>query len=276
MSNRAESSSAAARTKTTRRYWRRSTSPAAWWPWGLLPLFGLIVLFLFGALVTAPDIQAEVQSEVAERFQSTGHSASVVRSDGQGVDIQAVAQEEQAVYLHALASSTQCETWAGELTCPTAVSLRISEPQSRDVAPTRAPEPAPAASVAKEIVAEGPDCDAEFDAILSGATVRFRTGSAAIDRGNEDLLQQLADTARGCPGSLTIAGYTDSRGAAAANQALSLARAQAVGDALVQLGIDSSRITATGLGEAQPIADNETPEGRAKNRRIAITVKASN
>lgn len=274
MSNQSESSRTATRTTTTRRYWRRTASPRPWWPWGILPVVGLVVLFLFGALVTAPDIQAEVQSEVTKRLQHTGHSASVVRSDGQGVDIQAVAQEREAVYLHALARSTQCETWAGELTCPTAVSLRISEPQSRAIVP--APDPVPAVTVPMQTIDEGPDCNAQFDTILSGTTIRFRTGSAAIDRGNEKLLRRLAETAHACPGSLTIAGYTDSRGAADANRALSLARAQAVGDALVQLGIDSRRITARGLGEAQPVADNDTPEGRARNRRIAITVTASN
>lgn len=275
MSNRFESPNTTARTRTKRRYWRRTASPRPWWPWGLLPVFGLVVLFLFGALVTAPDIQAEVQTEVAERFQRSGHSASVVRSDGQGVDIQAVAQQEEAVYLRALARSTLCDTWAGELTCPTTVSLRISEPQSRAIGPAPAPEPVSAATVARQAVDEGRDCNAQFERILSGSTVRFRTGSAAIDRGNENLLRQLADTARACRGNLTIAGHTDSRGAADANQALSLARAQAVGDALVQLGIDSSRVTARGLGDAEPVADNATPEGRAKNRRIAITVTTS-
>ena len=71
---------------------------------------------------------------------------------------------------------------------------------------------------------------------------------------------------------LTIEGHTDSRGDADMNEALSRARAQAVRDALAQLGIDGERMSAVGYGETQPIADNATSEGRARNRRIAIVV----
>ena len=97
-----------------------------------------------------------------------------------------------------------------------------------------------------------------------------------VDRSNDALLQRLASIARTCPGELTIAGYTDSRGSAVTNRELSQARAQAVGDALAQLGIDGDRITAQGFGEENPIADNATPSGRAKNRRIVITMNEKN
>jgi OOP family OmpA-OmpF porin len=119
-------------------------------------------------------------------------------------------------------------------------------------------------------------CDTGFDDILGSANIRFRTGSANIDRGNEGLLQQLAELARSCPGSLVVEGHTDSRGDASANRELSLARAAAVRDALIQLGIDTDRVTAKGYGESMPIADNETPNGRATNRRIVITTDESN
>lgn len=270
MSKQSDSSSDATRRKSVRQYWRRSESPRAWWPWGLLSVLGLAVLFLFGALVTAPNIQAEVRTEVADRFINSGVTASVVRSDGQGINIRALAQTEDEVFLRALAKSTQCETWAGELTCPTTVSVLLSEPQKSTEASAPASVEKPAAVDVRPAVAD-PGCNDQFNEILSRTTVRFRSGSAAIDRGNENLLQRLAQTARTCPGKLVIDGYTDSRGPAGANEALSLARAQAVGDALIRLGIESDRVTARGFGELNPVADNETPDGRAKNRRIVIT-----
>jgi len=266
MSKHPDSSSVTTRQESVRRYWRRAESPRGWWPWGLLPVFGLVVLFLFGALVTAPNIQAEVRTEVADRFINSGVAASVVRSDGQGISVRALAQPEDEVYLHALARSTQCDTWAGQLTCPTAVNVLLSEPRSSEGTTPSLDIPAGAAGPA-----EGQGCNDQFSEILTRATVRFRSGSATIDRGNENLLQRLAQTARTCPGQLIIDGYTDSRGAAGANKALSLARAQAVGDALIGLGIESDRVTARGFGEANPIADNETADGRATNRRIVIT-----
>jgi len=277
MSKSSESSGAASRHTSTRRYWRRTESPRPWWPWGLLPLMGLVVLFLFGALVTAPEIQAEVRDQVADRIKGAGVVASVIRGDGQGVNVQVVAPEEDGVFLHALAKSTACDTWAGPLTCPTTVSVRLNERNTHIDNPARDPQPAPVVmpeppAASYEPATDAADCNEQFDAILSNATVRFRSGSAMVDRGNEDLLQTLAQTARSCSGDLTIAGYTDSRGSTHTNRELSLARAQAVGDALVQLGIDRDRITAKGFGESDPIADNDTPAGRAKNRRIAITI----
>jgi len=63
-------------------------------------------------------------------------------------------------------------------------------------------------------------------------------------------------------------GHTDSDGEVAANQKLSEARAKAVVDAMVKLGIASSRLTSSGLGESKPMTGNDTPEGKAQNRRV--------
>jgi outer membrane protein OmpA-like peptidoglycan-associated protein len=115
-------------------------------------------------------------------------------------------------------------------------------------------------------------CNDAFQDVLSNATIRFQTSSATLDAGNETLLQRLATLANDCPGNLTIEGHTDSSGDAGMNEALSQARAAAVRDALTAMGIEAERLKAIGHGETQPIADNETAAGRAKNRRIAISV----
>ncbi|HEY8570554.1 OmpA family protein [Microbulbifer sp.] len=72
--------------------------------------------------------------------------------------------------------------------------------------------------------------------------------------------------------SIAIEGHTDSDGDAVANQKLSESRAQAVMKMLVDAGIEGSRVTAVGVGSANPIADNSTEEGKQKNRRIAVKV----
>jgi OmpA-OmpF porin, OOP family len=69
---------------------------------------------------------------------------------------------------------------------------------------------------------------------------------------------------------IEVRGYTDSQGAAETNRDLSQRRAIAVREVLVQMGVPSTRITAVGYGEEQPIADNATAEGRAKNRRVEL------
>lgn len=66
----------------------------------------------------------------------------------------------------------------------------------------------------------------------------------------------------------SVEGHTDSDGDEASNQTLSEKRAEAVASALIQMGIDRSRLTSKGWGESKPISDNSTPEGKANNRRV--------
>jgi OOP family OmpA-OmpF porin len=78
------------------------------------------------------------------------------------------------------------------------------------------------------------------------------------------------------PGNVVfIDGHTDSTGAAAYNQKLSVQRAQAVVNRLVErFDIPASRVTARGFGEDKPVADNKTAEGRAQNRRVEVACGA--
>ena len=73
---------------------------------------------------------------------------------------------------------------------------------------------------------------------------------------------------------VNIAGYTDSTGASNYNQNLSERRANAVREALISEGVDGSRVSSVGYGEARPIADNSTDEGRSMNRRVEAEVEA--
>lgn len=73
--------------------------------------------------------------------------------------------------------------------------------------------------------------------------------------------------------TFVVEGHTDSQGKEEANQYLSLKRANAVREYLISRDIAADRITAEGFGESRPVADNNTPEGRANNRRVEIVVK---
>ena len=66
----------------------------------------------------------------------------------------------------------------------------------------------------------------------------------------------------------SVEGHTDSTGNEVSNQTLSEARSKAIVDKLIELGIATDRLTASGKGQSSPIADNGTDEGRAKNRRV--------
>ena len=71
---------------------------------------------------------------------------------------------------------------------------------------------------------------------------------------------------------IKITGYTDSTGSADYNKKLSLRRAETVRDYLISLGVDRNKLEVGGAGETNPIADNSTNEGRAKNRRVEVEV----
>jgi OOP family OmpA-OmpF porin len=117
-------------------------------------------------------------------------------------------------------------------------------------------------------------CQQLFADLLGKGKIRFESGRANIDPDSAGLLDRLIETALRCPTStIEIAGHTDSDGEDAANQSLSEKRAQAVVDYFVKAGLPAARFTAVGYGSTQPVADNESDEGKAQNRRIEFLVR---
>jgi outer membrane protein OmpA-like peptidoglycan-associated protein len=101
--------------------------------------------------------------------------------------------------------------------------------------------------------------------------IQFDTGKATIQAGSETTLGEVAKLLQQNPDlKLRVEGHTDNQGAAAANQALSEKRAQAVVAWLVAHGTSASRLAAKGMGQTAPVADNSTQDGRAKNRRVEL------
>lgn len=108
---------------------------------------------------------------------------------------------------------------------------------------------------------------------LNMQIINFDTGSSNIPDANKSILDQAAALIkRASHVQLTVKGHTDAVGNAAANKALSQKRAQAVVDYLVKQGVDPAQLQAVGYGSEQPVADNATPEGQFKNRRIEFEV----
>ena len=110
-------------------------------------------------------------------------------------------------------------------------------------------------------------CGYEFT--LSGAT--FEPNSDQLTPAGQDSLAAVAEQLKVFGDvSITIEGHTDSLGSAEYNLDLSTRRAKAARDFLVRKGISQTRITYVGKGEAEPIASNDTEEGRAQNRRVVL------
>ncbi|MEM7744877.1 MAG: OmpA family protein [Pseudomonadota bacterium] len=125
--------------------------------------------------------------------------------------------------------------------------------------------PAAVAATAKPPLA----CAAALGRIVEATPIDFAPGSAVITDAAEPVLDVLAETFEGCaPALFEIGGHTDSQGSEDLNQRLSLGRAKAVVTGLLDRGVAPERLIPRGYGESQPIADNATDAGRARNRRI--------
>lgn len=136
-------------------------------------------------------------------------------------------------------------------------------PEEPEPAPVAAPVPVPVT----ETVTLSSDVLFDFDKAVLKPEGKAVVGALARDwrsRGGERQLNRIL-----------LIGHTDSAGSDQYNQGLSERRARAVEAELVSMGVDPALIAASGRGESEPIASNETAEGRAKNRRVEIRVEGT-
>jgi OOP family OmpA-OmpF porin len=128
-------------------------------------------------------------------------------------------------------------------------------------APAPAPEPTPVAPVVTT------------EKVTFSADALFDFDKAVLKAEGKTKLNELVSKLRDITLEVIVAtGYTDSIGDAGYNKKLSLRRAQAVKNYLVNMGVDEKNIYVEGKGEANPVASNKTSAGRAKNRRVEIEV----
>ena len=116
---------------------------------------------------------------------------------------------------------------------------------------------------------------ASIDAAIATRTIGFAKNSDALSDEGKTVVDDVAAALAKLTDStllIQISGYTDDKGSAGGNVALSQRRADSVRKELVAMGLEAARISARGFGEENPIAPNDTDENRAKNRRIEIRV----
>ncbi len=113
----------------------------------------------------------------------------------------------------------------------------------------------------------------DLNATLAGRIIEFDSGSSNIRDPSKKILDEIAQriVSLGAK-TVEVIGHTDNQGNPSNNLILSRARAEAVKIYLIQKGIAAEKISTNGLGDAQPVADNETVEGRTRNRRIEFRI----
>lgn len=118
------------------------------------------------------------------------------------------------------------------------------------------------------------ECLAQVRAIQERDKIAFGPGSIELDTTALSIVRRIGSVLRDCAGvEMEVGGHTDSQGRAEMNQSLSQARADAVLNALIAERVPSNSLTAVGYGEDNPVADNDTADGREANRRIDFQLR---
>jgi len=229
------------------------------------------------APVTAaePETPKEVPPWAAEATMNPEYEAAKKAAEEEAA--KKAAEEEAA---KKAAEEEAAKKAAEEEAAKKAAEEEAAKKAAEEAAARKAAEEAEAKRKADEEAARQAAIESCRDA-LNGATIsgsiRFAFNSSDIKAKILSELGKIAAIAKDCPPNVTItvSGHTDNSGTAEANQKLSEQRAQAVVDYLVKAGVTSSKLKAAGFGQEKPIADNDTAEGRAKNRRIEFSVSSN-
>ena len=179
-------------------------------------------------------------------------------------------------------SSGECwrnSSWTPATAAPGCDGAIVEKPATAAAAPAPTPAPAPEPAAAPPAPppppppAPAPAPAATSSKVTYAADTFFDFDKSVLKPEGKAKLNDLVDKIKAINLEVIIAvGHTDAVGSDAYNQKLSMRRAQAVKAYLVSKGIEKSRIYTEGKGEKQPVADNKTKEGRAKNRRVEIEV----
>ncbi len=146
----------------------------------------------------------------------------------------------------------------GVLDCVPILCTFLGKAPAPAPAPPPAPAPAPAPPQQERFVLRG---------------VNFAFDSDELDPASSVVLDVVAETLNSRPDvRVVVEGHTDSRGDEAYNRTLSQRRAETVQRYLIGKGVLASRMQARGFGESQPVAGNDTDEGRALNRRVELNI----
>jgi OmpA-OmpF porin, OOP family len=156
--------------------------------------------------------------------------------------------------------------------CDGAIAPVAAAPAPAAVVAPVAAAPAPAAA-APAAPAAAPAAGAAATKVTYAADAFFASNNAVLKAAGKAKLDDLVGKVKAINLEVIVAvGHTDSKGNDASNQKLSVRRAEAVKAYLVSKGIEKNRVYTEGKGSKQPVADNKTAEGRAKNNRVEIEV----
>lgn len=157
--------------------------------------------------------------------------------------------------------------------CDGAIAPVVAAPAPAAMVAPVVAAPAPAAAAPAAAAPAAPAAGAAATKVTYAADAFFAANSAVLKAAGKAKLDDLVGKVKAINLEVIVAvGHTDSKGNDASNQKLSVRRAEGVKAYLVSKGIEKNRVYTEGKGSKQPVADNKTAEGRAKNNRVEIEV----
>lgn len=226
------------------------------------------------------ELESERQGILLE---ASRRDAEMARLEAEKLRLQALARAEEAERLRFEADSESARRIEVEEMAELArqeadAARRLADAQAREAElARREAELASAQSISlRQQLATIRAVPSTRGLVITLGDVFFAAGQAELAVAARDNLGAVLDVLSRHPDkAVKVEGHTDSSGADEANLALSERRARSVREALVAQGADPARISASGFGESQPIASNDSAEGRARNRRVEIIIEGA-
>ena len=156
---------------------------------------------------------------------------------------------------------------------PAAVAPAPPVATARPPAPAISGGVASTAAIAKRSAEVVAACTSDLAASVRSGQILFESSRAVVLPASRPVIERIAEAMKNCPAMrVEIAGHTDATGTPTSNDTLSKDRADAIATLLAGAGVEASRMRTAGYGSSKPVADNASPAGKAKNRRIEFNV----
>lgn len=274
-----------------KRYYIRTNEPSiAFFPIGLISIILILLTLIYGTFIFAKNtIQDKIHSLVTNELLHHELEWVNVEVDGQFVFLTGEGSLEDEQRAIEITQSVNGDTWIGKRKAPITVNAEFTPPIQYDIEENQhvlntCPKPEEKAEVQEPIILvneiEEDDtplhivesCNMAFKNAMKDKTIGFSISSSNIKSESFLLIDNIVTLIKACPSIIYVEGHTDDSGNFDENMTLSLARAQAVINALVERGVNKDQLIPKGYGSTRPRAENTNRQAQALNRRIEFHI----
>ena len=215
--------------------------------------------------------QAQVRQEASQAVANAQAQAQQSQQQAeQEAQAKAAAEQQQQ---QARAQAEQAQAQAAQAQSQAAQAQSAADQARQQAAQAEQEKMAMRAKLLQQLNTILQTRDTQRGLVVNMSDILFQTGQYQLKPGAREALAKIAGVLLAYPGlTLEVDGFTDNVGSEDMNQRLSEKRAESVRDFLVQQGVPANSITAQGMGEASPVAANDTPVGRQLNRRVELVL----